>query len=87
MSNPLGNDGVGIIVDGDHRLSMTVNQYNEALARSAGIERAEAVHTDRDRIAAYVKTKLCWEAEDGRICTHESCSDLFDIIDAVWEKL
>lgn len=87
MNNPLLNDGIGYLVRGTERISLTVDQYNEALAKSAGVERAEAVHTDRDRIAAYVKTKLCWEAEDGRICSHESCSDLFDIIDAVWDKL
>jgi len=50
-------------------------------------EVTDALHIERDRIAAYVKTKLCWEAEDGRICAHESCSHLFDIIDAIWEKL
>ena len=84
--NPLLNDGIGIIVEGSHRLSLTVDQYNEALAKSAQIERADAVHEDRDRIAAAAKSKLCWEAEDGRICPHESCSDIFDLIDIIWDK-
>lgn len=85
MSNPMLNDGVGMIVDGNHRISMTVDQYNEALAKSAAVERSDAVHGDRDRIAAYAKTRLCWKRAEDKECMHDSCFELLDLIDFVWE--
>ena len=85
MTNPLQNDGIGIIVDGNHRIAMTVDQYNEALAKSAAVERADAVHADRDRIAAYAKKRLCWKRAEDKECMHDACFELLDLIDFVWE--
>ena len=85
MSNPLTNDGIGRIVDGNHRISMTVDQYNEALARSAKVEREDAVETERDRIAAYAKTRLCWKRDEGKECMHDACFELLDLIEKVWK--
>jgi hypothetical protein len=85
MSNPLINDGIGRIVDGNHRISMTVDQYNEALARSAKVEREDAVETERDRIAAYAKTRLCWKRDEGKECMHDACFELLDLIEKVWK--
>lgn len=85
MSNPMLNDGIGMIVDGNHRISMTVDQYNEALAKSAAIERSDAVHGDRDRIAAHAKTRLCDKRAEDKECMHDSCFELLDLIDLVWE--
>ncbi len=85
MSNPLTNDGIGRIVDGNHRIAMTVDQYNEALARSAKVEREDAVEAERDRIAAYAKTRLCWKRDEGKECMHDSCFELLDLIDKVWK--
>ena len=85
MTNPLLNDGIGIIVEGNHRLSMTVDQYNEALARSAKIEREDAVEAERDRIAAYAKTRLCWKRDEGKECMHDACFELLDLIEKVWK--
>lgn len=86
MSNPMLNDGVGMIVDGNHRISMTVDQYNEALARSAAVERAGAVEEDRDRISAYAKTRLCWKRDEDKECMHDACFELLDLIDVVWDR-
>lgn len=85
MSNPMLNDGIGMIVDGNHRISMTVDQYNEALAKSAAVERSDAVHGDRDRIAAYVNTRFCWKRNEGKDCMHDSCFELLDLIDIIWD--
>jgi hypothetical protein len=85
MSNPLGNDGIGVIVEGNHRIAMTVDQYNEALARSAKVEREDAVETERDRIAAYAKSRLCWKRDEGKECMHDACFELLDLIEKVWK--
>ena len=85
MSNPLGNDGIGIIVEGNHRISVTVDQYNEALARSAKVEREDAVEGERDRIASYAKTRLCWKRDEGKECMHDACFELLDLIEKVWK--
>jgi hypothetical protein len=86
MNNPLMNDGVGMIVDGDKRIAMTVDQYNEALARSAKVEREEAVHAERDRIAAYAQTRFCWKYEEGKECHHDACYELQDLIELIWDR-
>jgi hypothetical protein len=85
MSNPLGNDGIGIIVEGNHRIAMTVDQYNEALARSAKIEREDAIETERDRIATYANTRLCWKRKEDKECMHDACFEMLDLIEKVWK--
>jgi len=85
MTNPLGNDGIGVIVEGNHRIAMTVDQYNEALARSAKVEREDAVEAERDRIASYAKKRLCWKRDEGKECMHDACFELLDLIEKVWK--
>lgn len=85
MKNPLQNDGVGFLVRGTDRLSMNVDEFNEALAKSAVVERSSAIEAERDRIAAYAKTRLCWKRGEDKECMHDACFELLDLIDKVWE--
>lgn len=80
------SDGIGMVADGNYRISMTVDQYNEQLAKSAKVERELAVETDRDRIAAWVNTRFCYLRYEDKDCDHDACNELFDLLDVIWDR-